>query len=100
VQSKEVIDHVRESIYKHFVIYIDANDNGVSKVNEKDVNVPTTIWWRVGEFNPMWWEETYNELEQFHKAMEEVEKVFYAEVRQTFLYLCFYSEDRCRPNKW
>jgi uncharacterized UPF0160 family protein len=72
-QSQEVLDRVRESVYKNFIIYVDANDNGVSKVNEKDTSLPSTLWDRVGKINPMWWEEGANELELFHKAMELVE---------------------------
>ncbi len=44
-------------MYKDFVIYVDANDNGVDKVNDKDVSgVPGTLWTRVAKLNPMWWE--------------------------------------------
>ena len=28
---------MRESIYKEFVVYVDANDNGVSRVKDKEV---------------------------------------------------------------
>ena len=51
------MDLIREDIYKHFVIYVDANDNGISKVDDKDSSVVTTLWDRVGRINPMWWEE-------------------------------------------
>lgn len=33
----------------------------------------------------MWWEETYDEMKLFHRAMEIVEEEFYLEVRSKFL---------------
>jgi len=39
------------------IIYADANDNGIDKIEEKDVSsVPTTLWSRVAKLNPMWWD--------------------------------------------
>ena len=65
---------------------MDANDNGVDKVNDKDVSsVPTTLWARVAKANPMWWDENADELALFYKAMDMVEEEFYSEVRQVFL---------------
>lgn len=50
---------------------MDANDNGVEKVRDKDVSaVPSTLWARVGKLNPMWWEENTNEMALFWKAMD------------------------------
>ena len=86
MQTQEVIDHVRESIYKRFVIYVDANDNGVDKVKDVNTSVSTTLWSRVSKINPMWWQESDNELQLFHKAMAIVEEEFHSEVRQTILY--------------
>lgn len=86
-KSAQVLDEVREKIYKNLIIYVDANDNGVDKINEKDVSsVPTTLWARVAKINPMWWDESANELELFYHAMDVVEEEFYSEVRQVFLY--------------
>jgi uncharacterized UPF0160 family protein len=68
------------------VIYVDANDNGVDKVYDKDVAaVPTTLWSRVAKVNPMWWEEGADETALFYKAMEQVEEEFILEVRSSFL---------------
>jgi uncharacterized UPF0160 family protein len=65
---------------------VDANDNGVDKVNEKDVAaVPTTLWSRVAKINPMWWDESADENALFHKAMEIAEEEFYEEVKHSFL---------------
>ena len=85
IHSEEVVNRIRESIYKNLVIFVDANDNGVSKVGEKQVKVPTTLWNKVQKINPMWWEENVNQLELFHKAMDVVQDEFHSEVRQAFL---------------
>lgn len=59
--TQQIVDEIREKIYKHLIIYVDANDNGVDKVHEKDVStVPTTLWQRVAKINPMWWDESSN----------------------------------------
>lgn len=85
--SPELVQDLREKIYKNFVLYVDANDNGVEKVQGKDVsNIPTTLWARVAKLNPMWWEEGADEMKQFCKAMEIVEEEFESELRQAFLY--------------
>lgn len=56
--NEAIIEEIREKIYKNIVIYVDANDNGVDKVYDKDVaSAPTTLWSRVAKVNPMWWEE-------------------------------------------
>jgi len=61
IYNQQIIDEIREKIYKHLIIYVDANDNGVDKVHEKDVStVPTTLWQRVAKINPMWWDESSN----------------------------------------
>jgi uncharacterized UPF0160 family protein len=62
ILNPKIVDDIREKIYKHLIIYVDANDNGVDKVHEKDVStVPTTLWQRVAKLNPMWWDETSND---------------------------------------
>lgn len=84
--NEQIIEDIREKVYKNFVIYVDANDNGVDRVNEKDVAaVPTTLWSRVAKVNSMWWEENVDELALFYKAMEMAEEEFYQEVRGAFL---------------
>ena len=83
--SQQIIDDIRQKIYKELIIFVDAQDNGIDKVNDKDATLPTTLWSRVGKLNPMWWEETYNEQELFSKAMQIVEEEFYSQVRQCFL---------------
>lgn len=30
--SQDIITHIKEKIYDSFIIYVDANDNGVSKI--------------------------------------------------------------------
>jgi uncharacterized UPF0160 family protein len=58
VVTAEIITDIREKIYKSFIIYIDANDNGVDLVHDKEfLHVPSTLWSRVSRLNPMWWEE-------------------------------------------
>ena len=53
------------------MIYVDAGDNGVELVNEKEFSfVPSTLWSRVARLNPMWWDEKSNEMELFKKAMD------------------------------
>lgn len=53
------------------MIYVDASDNGIDKVNEKDFTaVPTTLWGRVAKMNPMWWDDSSNEMDLFLKAVE------------------------------
>lgn len=65
-QSEEVVKTVRARIYKDFIMCVDANDNGIDKVNGKDVNgVPTTLWARVAKTNPMWWDETADQMALF-----------------------------------
>ena len=72
--DNEIIKRITEKIYENFIRYVDANDNGVSKIGEKEVSgVPTTLWRRVGKLNPMWWEEAVDENGQFAKAMEMVD---------------------------
>lgn len=57
-------------MYKNFVIYVDANDNGVMKISEKEYShVPTTLWSRISKLNPMWWDESANEFELFKKGI-------------------------------
>lgn len=86
ILNEGIVEEIREKIYKNFVIYVDANDNGVDRVNEKDVAaVPTTLWSRVAKVNSMWWEENVDELALFYKAMEIAEEEFYQEVRGAFL---------------
>lgn len=86
ILNAAIIEEIRTKIYKHLIIYVDANDNGVDKVHEKDVStVPTTLWQRVAKANPMWWDETSNELELFYKAMDIAEEEFISEVKQIFL---------------
>lgn len=71
ILNEQIIEDIREKVYKNFVIYVDANDNGVDRVNEKDVaSVPTTLWSRVAKVNSMWWEENVDELALFYKAMD------------------------------
>lgn len=56
-RDKKIEEDIREKIYKNFIIYIDANDNGVDLVQEKPfLHVPTTLWSRVAKLNPMWWQ--------------------------------------------
>ena len=53
------------------MIYVDASDNGIDKVNEKDFTaVPTTLWGCVAKMNPMWWDDSSNEMDLFLKAVE------------------------------
>ena len=47
----------------------------------------------------MWWEETYDEMKLFHRAMEIVEEEFYLEVRSKFLYLFIYKEGLFKPRR-
>lgn len=35
VLTQEISDDIREKIYKNFIIYVDANDNGIDKVHDK-----------------------------------------------------------------
>ena len=86
ILGPEIEFEVREKIYKNFIIYVDAIDNGVDKVNEKDItSVPSTLWGRVAKLNPMWWEEGVDVKPLFNHAMEIAEEEFYSEVRQTLL---------------
>ena len=71
ILNEAIVEEIREKIYKNLIIYVDANDNGVDKVYEKDVAaVPTTLWSRVAKINPMWWDEGADENALFHKAMD------------------------------
>ena len=57
ILTQEIVNDIREKIYKNFIIYVDANDNGIDKVNDKEfVSVPTTLWSRIAKINPMWWD--------------------------------------------
>ena len=57
--TPEIINEVREKIYDHLIVYVDANDNGIENVKDKQVNgMPTTLWDKVGKTNPMWWDES------------------------------------------
>ena len=68
------------------MIFVDANDNGVDRVDGKQVNAaPSTLWSRIGKLNPMWWDETSKEDELFKKAMEMADEELYSEVRQALL---------------
>lgn len=59
--NEEIIKDIRERIYKSFIIYVDACDNGVDKVLEKEfMQVPSTLWSRISKMNPMWWDEKSN----------------------------------------
>lgn len=56
MRSPEIENQIRQKIYRNFIIYIDANDNGVSKINDKEfAHVPTTLWNRISKLGPMWW---------------------------------------------
>lgn len=35
ILNKEIVDDIREKIYKNLIIFVDANDNGIDKINEK-----------------------------------------------------------------
>ena len=73
-------------MYKNFMIYVDACDNGVDKVFEKQfMHVPSTLWSRVNKMNPMWWDEKSNENELFKKAIEIANEELYSEVRGCLL---------------
>lgn len=73
--DQEILKYIQEKIYNSFIIYVDANDNGVSKIEGKEVaGVPTTLWGRVAKLNPMWWEEGADDYQQFIKAMEIVDE--------------------------
>ena len=75
ISFEPIINEEIEKIYKNFIIYVDANDNGVDKVNDKDVSaLPTTLWNRIGKINPMWWEHAADENALFYKAMEVCEE--------------------------
>lgn len=57
------------------MIYVDANDNGVEKVHDKQfAHVPTSLWARISKLNPMWWDQNYNQMELFKKGMEMAKK--------------------------
>ena len=61
INNAEIAKEITEKIYKNFIIYIDANDNGIDKVRDKEIaGVPTTLWSRITKLNPMWWEENAN----------------------------------------
>lgn len=85
ILTEAIIEQIRQKIYKHFIIYVDANDNGVDKVYDKEVSTPTTLWSRIAKINPMWWQEGADQNAQFYKAMEVVEEEFYQEVKSYFL---------------
>ena len=57
IVNEDIIKEVREKIYRNFIIYVDANDNGIDKIDSKEVTgVPTTLWAKVAKMNPMWWD--------------------------------------------
>jgi uncharacterized UPF0160 family protein len=35
IVNNEIIAQIKEKVYEGFIIYVDANDNGVSKINDK-----------------------------------------------------------------
>jgi uncharacterized UPF0160 family protein len=70
IRTPKIEEDIREKVYKNFVIYVDANDNGVMKISEKEYShVPTTLWSRISKLNPMWWDESANEFELFKKGI-------------------------------
>ena len=59
--NTEIINEIREKIYKNFIIYVDANDNGIDKIDNVNISfLPSTLWARVAKMNPMWWETSSN----------------------------------------
>lgn len=68
--DQKLIDIIYDKMYDHFVMEIDAIDNGVEIADSKVYNINTNLSARVSFLNPEWNETDKNETNQFNLALE------------------------------
>lgn len=86
VYNEDIEKEVRSKIYEGFIMGVDAIDNGVEICEgKKNYNINSALWNRIGRLNPMWWEESVNQIERFKQAMEMANEELVLQVKHSLL---------------